>query len=107
LATVSLEPAPHQQSLCAELCAIPPEQAMRSLGSNLGLDDAMAESRYAKGDWEDEDRELCEWPHAVQMPIDVGYRVPLALVLRPVTDSVERTNLLDIFFRSYTEYSLK
>jgi hypothetical protein len=107
LTTATLDPAPHQEELCATLCELLPEQAMRSLGSDLGLDDAMAEARYAKGDWEDEDTEPSEWPHETKMPFDVGYRVPLALVLRPVRDSVERRKLLDIFFRSYTEYWLK
>ena len=62
---------------------------------------------FNEDDWEDADQNIREWSHDVQMPIDVGYRVPLALVLRPTTAATERIKLLELFFRTYDEYSLK
>ena len=35
---------------------------------------------------------------------DLGYRVPLAMVLRKVTSIPEKTRLLETFFRNYSDY---
>jgi hypothetical protein len=112
LKTVNLRPAIQQGDLFTELGEISPERAIRRLASDLGLQHA---SRDLPGDDESGAEELeeqsdwnhCEWPHKVEMPIDVGYRVLLARILRPLASEAKRVKLLKQFFSVYTEYALK
>ncbi len=106
LASIEVDPAPQQVELCQALSAMPPANAMRCLGSDPGIEhangipgpDELNDSAAIVG------TELV-WPYDVSIPPDVGYRVPLAIVLRPVRNAAMRIELLDVFFSMYFDYS--
>jgi hypothetical protein len=111
LATVKLKPASHQDALCNELCEITPEKAIRKLASDLGThhaasspDDANLEAGEpaSESEWN-----RCDWPHRIEMPIDVGYRVVLARILRPLASQAKRVKLLKQFYSVYAQHAEK
>ena len=108
LSDIKLQPRDEQLRWWNEHSHHAPEAAIRRLGVDLGLQDALDHvlrhhqidsGEISELDW--------EWPHNVVPPIDLGYRILLAEILKPVEDPVERTRLLDTFFCMYWDYRHK
>ena len=106
LASLSGEPIPEQAEFCRKLTSSSPEVALRGLGSDLALD---VQTRSDDSDCEvDEEKEEFQvWPHPSIPPADFGYRLAIALVLRPVAEAAERRRLLRLFFGTYNDYAMK
>lgn len=112
LATVMLKPVLHQDALCNELCEITPERAIRKLASDLGTQHAAGShddtANPDKGESPSESElNRCDWPYRIEMPIDVGYRVVLARILRPLASQAKRVKLLKQFYSVYAQHADK
>lgn len=86
-----------------------PEEAIRALGSELGIEDALdCLSREAPIDYDVESTEYdLQWPQNVCPPIDLGYRLLLSQILKLVESPNERTRLLRTFYCIYWDYTIK
>jgi hypothetical protein len=109
LMSLRLEPRDDQMRWWKDHATSTPEEAIRALGSELGIEDAHdCLSRHAPIDCAEEPTEYdLEWPHNVVPPIDLGYRLLLAQILKLVESPNERTRLLHTFFCIYWDYSIK
>lgn len=109
LLTIQLEPESDQLRWWNKYEEMTPEAAMRALGSDLGIQDAVACVGEDNPDYLGDTPTECDWhwPHNVAPPIDLGYRVLMARILREVEDQTRRMKLLQDFFAVYWEYACK
>lgn len=109
LMCLQLEPRADQLRWWKDHATHTPDAAMRALGSELGIQDAVeCLSRHSPIDCAEVSAECdWEWPHDVVPPIDLGYRILLAQILKLVEAPDERILLLDTFFANYWDYSNK
>jgi hypothetical protein len=109
LMKIQLTPRGDQLRWWNDHAGCPPDSAIRALGSDIGIQDAIAsfddlnsnncDEVLTNPDW--------QWPHDVCPPVDVGYRVLLAQVLNQVADHTQRKCMLQSFFQIYWEYTCK
>lgn len=113
LVLVTFEPITEQVGLTKFASRMAHEDAMFFLGMHAGIYHAEIEA----GVLEDPDciayfgaentEKHRQWPDDSYMPADAGYRVPLSIVLRTVSERARRIKLLRTFFALHTEYVYK
>ncbi|MBN2713032.1 MAG: hypothetical protein JXR97_11475 [Planctomycetes bacterium] len=110
LLLVTFEPIAEQVGLCNYASGMAQEDAMFFLGMHAGIYHAELEigafsdpDCIAYSETENAEKKR-QWPDDSYMPSDAGYRVPLAMALRTVSERARRITLLRTFFALHTEY---